>query len=416
MNWLSLLNGLLVTLFGGLLSAAFCGGLPARRHRWELLLWLGFLILVQGAVYNLLGEQFLRWLYPAVTHLPLVLVLWRMTRKPGWSVFAVLCAYLCCQLRRWLALLAAALLPAGGAVQVWTEILLTLPLLLLLHRTVTPAIEHLSRGGRPIRLHFIVIPGVYYLFDYLTVVYTDLLVKGALVAVEFMPFLCCLSYLVFLLYVSRMDRKEQALRRRQETLDLQLEQSVRQLDAMREGQRQAARYRHDLRHHLQYVSACLENGREAQAKAYISGICREIEAQPLQHYCENETADLILSAYARRCSGKGITLQVTGALPADLKVSDSDLCVLLSNGLENAVQACGPGHTVEVQCYTKEDRIFLQIVNPCETAVEFENGLPVSRRAGHGIGVESICAVVERYGGVYTFLQQKGQFILRLSI
>ena len=58
----------------------------------------------------------------------------------------------------------------------------------------------------------------------------------------------------------------------------------------------------------------------------------------------------------------------------------------------------------------------LFFINPCENTVRFENGLPVSDRPGHGIGVQSICAIVQRYGGVYDFLVQNGRFVLRLSL
>jgi len=55
-------------------------------------------------------------------------------------------------------------------------------------------------------------------------------------------------------------------------------------------------------------------------------------------------------------------------------------------------------------------------MNPCEGEVRFEKGIPVSGREGHGIGVQSICAIVQQYGGICSFLVQDGQFILRLSL
>ena len=58
----------------------------------------------------------------------------------------------------------------------------------------------------------------------------------------------------------------------------------------------------------------------------------------------------------------------------------------------------------------------MQIVNPCQGEVRFERGVPVSDRPGHGIGMQSICAIVERYGGGCTFLAESGQFILRLFL
>ena len=46
----------------------------------------------------------------------------------------------------------------------------------------------------------------------------------------------------------------------------------------------------------------------------------------------------------------------------------------------------------------------------------FENGVPVTDRPGHGIGVRSICAIVDRYGGMYSFLVEDNKFILRVSL
>lgn len=177
-----------------------------------------------------------------------------------------------------------------------------------------------------------------------------------------------------------------------------------------------------MRHHLQYLSACIANGQEEQAQAYISGICKEIEAQKVQCYCENEAANLVLSSFAGRAEKDGIGMNVHGVLPAFTKVSESDLCVLLSNALENALHACqslvaeGKACTIDVQLYEKNGKLFLQVTNPYEKQVHFEKGIPVSDREGHGIGVQSICAIVQRYGGIYTFLVQDGQFILRLSL
>ena len=115
-------------------------------------------------------------------------------------------------------------------------------------------------------------------------------------------------------------------------------------------------------------------------------------------------------------------MKVKGTLPAFIIVSDSDLCVLLSNALENALHACQlldstkEAFVIDVQFHIRDGHLFLQVENPCKDDILFENGIPVSNEPGHGIGVQSICAIVERYGGMYTFLVQNHHFILRLSI
>ena len=420
--WISLLNDIAVTLFGSLLSASFCDALSTRRNRWIFWSSMALFLILQGAVYSIWSADHLRSIYPLIVHLPLLLVLWLLTGKLLWPLISILSAYLCCELRRWIALLAVAVLRGGDIMQDIGELVVTLPLLLLLLRFFTPVIRQLSAQPTKRQCIFGLIPAVYYIFDYGTRVYTDLLYNGGPAAVEFMPFVCCLVYMAFLLYHSAKEQTESQLQQVQKSLNLQLTQAVREINALRESQALASQYRHDLRHHLQYLSACIESGQAEQAQSYISGICEEIETQKVQRYCENEAANLILSAFAGRAEKEGIPMTVQGTLPAFILVSDSDLCVLLSNALENALHACRPfaaagmACAIDVRFYMREDKLFLQVTNPCADTIRFENGLPVSDQPGHGIGVQSICAIVRRYGGVYGFSVKNGQFILRLSL
>lgn len=420
--WLSLLNDIAVSLFGSVLSASFCDALATRRNRRLFWCCMALITILQGVVYSIWSADFLRYIYPLIMHLPLLLVLWLLTGKLLWPLISILSAYFFCELRRWIALLVVALFRGGDMMQDLAELIITLPLLLLLLHFFTPVIRQLSGQSPKQQWIFGLIPAVYYLFDYGTRVYTDLLYSGGPAAVEFMPFVCCLVYMAFLLYHSAREQTEIQLQQVQKSLNLQLTQAVREINALRESQTMASQYRHDLRHHLQYLSSCIGSGQAEQAQAYISDICEEIEAQKVQRYCENEAANLILSSFAGRAQKNGVSMHIQGALPAFILVSDSDLCVLLSNALENALHACcslvaeGKACEIDVQFYERGGKLFLQVTNPCRNTVHFEKGLPVSDRPGHGIGVQSICAIVRRYGGVYAFLVQDGQFILRLSL
>lgn len=284
-----------------------------------------------------------------------------------------------------------------------------------------PAIRSVSQYSRAVQCQFGIVPAVYYAFDYATRVYTDLLFSGSAVVVEFMPFVCSAAYLLFLIHISKEQHARLRLEELKSNLDLQVHQAVREIEALRISQQKTRAYRHDLRHHLQYITACIENEQYEQALQYIHSISEEIEASRVTVYCENEAANLILSSFADRAKAQSIPLAVHAVLPNQLPLAESDLCVLLSNALENAIHACSeradgiPGH-IEVQTYEKAGKFFLQIVNDCTQPVQFSHGVPVSDRAGHGIGVHSICSIVERYGGVYSFSVRNQQFILRISL
>ena len=180
-----------------------------------------------------------------------------------------------------------------------------MPLLLFLLRFAPPAIRQIMACPVKTQCQFGLIPAVYYAFDYLTRAYTGLLYSGDPVVLEFMPFICCVAYLVFLLYNHAEESKRQQLRQIQSNLDLELSQAVQEIDALRASQAMTIQYRHDLRHHLQYLSCCIANGQEERAQRYISSICGEIEAQRVRRWCENEAANLILSAFAGRAEKAG---------------------------------------------------------------------------------------------------------------
>lgn len=343
---LTILNNVAVSVFGSVLAASFCNIFHSRKKHRIFWCSMVLILLVQSGVYAVWDAQLLRKVYPLVLHLPLVCLLYFLTKKLLWSVISVFTAYLCCQLRRWLALFTLALVSGDYLMQEAVELLVTVPILLLLLWLVSPAVRHLAGYPAKRQLHFGIIPALYYIFDYATMVYTDVLTSGSPVVVEFMPLVCCVGYLVFVLYDSALAQKHSRLNQIQNCLNIQLKQSVREIGVLRESQELVRRYRHDLRHHLQYVSACIENGRIEQAQEYISDICQEIEAKKVKQYCENEAANLIFSSFEARAEQSGISMHICGTLPASLLVAERDLCVLLSNALENAIHACQPLATV----------------------------------------------------------------------
>lgn len=415
--FLSILNAGAVGLFGTILSAAFCDIKWTKRAKMIFVGVITALALLQAVLFIWTDTGTVRKLYPLITHLPLILLLGFLSRKWVWSVISVLTAYLCCQLRRWLALFFVALLSGSEDLQVILEIIVTLPLLFVLLRFAAPAVRSMSHYPPAMRIFFGLIPAVGYLFDYLTRIYTDWLIRGVPAAVEFMPFVCSVGYLAFALYSAKTVRRQSELEQTQTVLDLQIKQSARQIEEMKKSQELTSAYRHDLRHHLQYLSACIESGALEQAQEYIHSLHNEITKQVVTQYCENRAVNLILSAFAGRAAETGVAMSVHVQLGELLRISDSDLSVFLSNALENALNACQKNKgTIEVRGYTRENRIFLEVINPCDGPVLFENGLPVTRKKGHGIGVRSICAVTEKYGGLYLFEVQDGRFVLRLSL
>ncbi|MDE6639721.1 MAG: GHKL domain-containing protein [Acetatifactor sp.] len=421
MSSIYMVNLTSVGIFGMVLSAFFC---DIRWTRKKVMFMTGSImaiLLLQGIIYFFVDADIVENIYPFITHFPLAIVLFVLSRQCLWSIISVLTAYLCCQIRRWMALLIVAVFSGGAMMQDVAELTMTLPILLVLVRFIAPSVRSISHHPTAAQCWFGVVPAVYYGFDYLTRIYTSLLSDGVLAAVEFMPFVCSMAYLIFTVQTSREEQIRHRLEQTQDIINLQIAQAVREVKSLRELQHKTSTFRHDLRHHMQYLSSCMENGKIDQAQAYIQEICSEIEANRVTVYCENETVNLIFSSFAGRAEDNGIPINIKAAISQFLPISETDLCVLLSNALENALHACQklrdkdlPG-TIEVSAYEKSGKFFLQVINSCDDDITFEYGVPVTKNPGHGIGVRSICTIVEKYGGIYTFFVKDGRFFLRVS-
>lgn len=422
MNRISVMNLVSVGVFGLILSARFCDICWTRRKKLFMAVSMFIIMLIQGFITFSANVYIVKYFYPLITHVPLVLTLWFLNGEFLWPLISVLTAYLCCQLRRWIALLIVAVFAGGALMQDVVELSVTLPLLLFLLRFVAPSIRFISHHTMMEKYRFGLVPLLYYGYDYLTGFYTNLLSDGNLAVMEFMPFVCSLAYLIFVLRVSEDERIRIRLELIQGILNRQVVQAVREIEILRESQQKSSSYRHDLRHHMQYLLSCIKNDRLEQAQAYIQEICSEIEAAKINAFCENEATNLIFSAFTERAQNCGVAISIQAAVPQDIPLSENDWCVLLSNALENALHACqklekqGLDILIDVSVYERNGRMFLQIANSCDKNISFSNGVPVTTRPGHGIGVRSICAIVEHYGGMYSFSVENDLFILRVSL
>ena len=101
---------------------------------------------------------------------------------------------------------------------------------------------------------------------------------------------------------------------------------------------EARRARHDLRHQLCQLAALAEEGNLEKIKAYLSGAVSRIPSLEM-HFCENRAADSVVGYYCALAKRENIPYSVQIDLPECLPVDEINLCLVLSNLLENALEA-----------------------------------------------------------------------------
>jgi len=236
-----------------------------------------------------------------------------------------------------------------------------------------------------------------------------------------MPFFVSIFYFVFILLYYEETQKQARMQRERDILDTQFKQAQTQIASLRQMQQNAAAYRHDMRHHLALLQALAYQGDIEEIKKYLTTAQSDIDAITPTRFCENETVNLILSAFAAKASQSEIMLTVEASLPDSLQaISDTELCSLLSNALENAIQACeniadSNERCIKLRIYTKNNKLCIDLRNTYHTEPVFHQGLPVAKEPGHGYGTKSMAHIVEKHGGVFQFSVKDGWFIFQAT-
>ena len=203
-------------------------------------------------------------------------------------------------------------------------------------------------------------------------------------------------------------------------LEAELKQAEVEMEGLRSVETQVAVYQHDMRHHLTAIDGFLNAEQPQQAKEYIQKVQADVASITPRHFCENELVNLLCSSFTDKAARMGARFTVEAKLPKELSISDTELCSILSNGLENALHAIatleGPLKWVELYCGVRLNKLLIEIKNPYAGEIAMRDGLPVSGREGHGYGCRSIQSIAAQNGGLCTFDTEHGVFTLRVML
>jgi len=217
--------------------------------------------------------------------------------------------------------------------------------------------------------------------------------------------LSLLSFITYLLIVqyARQIRERLEARSTSQLLQTQLQGALQHIASLKQSHRQASVYVHDLRHHLRYIHSLASEGNRDEIMKYVAGIERSIDETTPQAFCKNEMVNLILSYFKAQAERRGVTMDIRADIPERLDLPDADLCVIISNALENAIKAAEAVNdrprVIAFHCHTKNGQLFLEIANPFAGEVHVEDGVVRTDQSNDGLA-RSIALIVEKHAGL----------------
>lgn len=183
---------------------------------------------------------------------------------------------------------------------------------------------------------------------------------------------------------------------------------------LRREQNQVRTLRHDLRNHLAALQGLLEEGQAAKALDYVN----QLEGSPAfagsRRLCGHEAANAVLSAKLEEMERLGLIADVQISLPEKLSISDVDLCALLGNALDNAMEASVKTRDKQItlRCRVEKGVLMLKVTNVLTGGETKELHSTKADSAQHGFGLPGMREIAGRYGGSLEAGPREGRFEL----
>ena len=186
--------------------------------------------------------------------------------------------------------------------------------------------------------------------------------------------------------------------------------------------RQIRGWRHDYRNHIQMMKVLAANGDMDALKVYLDELDTDLNTVDTVVKTGNPMADAILNSKISLARSRNIPTQVDAHIPVKLKMSELDLCCIIGNLFDNAMEASmalpEEKRMIRVYMDMKGTQLYISFTN--FTAVKkldkVGKGFKTSKGEGHGFGLVRIDDIVSRYDGYLSRNSEDGAFTTEILI
>lgn len=228
----------------------------------------------------------------------------------------------------------------------------------------------------------------------------------------YLPFVFLIFHRYFLAANRQIIEKQKNLR-----YNRHLKEQISALEQynllMRKNQEQMIILRHDMRHNYRLIFSMLQEKKIAEVLDFIKVQENLLDSTTIKFYCHSPLINAALSIYLQFAEKAEIKVKQKINLPEKLFIDENDLAILISNLLENAINASKlqPKNRRKISITIEhiENQCALEIVNFFDGEIIFENNLPTTSKEDHGIGMLSLKNFAEKYSAQVDFSHEDGK-------
>ena len=186
--------------------------------------------------------------------------------------------------------------------------------------------------------------------------------------------------------------------------------------------RQIRGWRHDYRNHIQMMKVLAASGDMDALKVYLDELDTDLNTVDTVVKTGNPMADAILNSKISLARSRNIPTQVDAHIPVKLKMSELDLCCIIGNLFDNAMEASmalpEEKRLIRVYMDMKGTQLYISFTNftAAKKLSKVGRGFKTSKGEGHGFGLVRIDDIVSRYDGYLSRNSEDGAFTTEILI
>lgn len=163
-------------------------------------------------------------------------------------------------------------------------------------------------------------------------------------------------------------------------------------------------WRHDYRHHIQTMKVHAAKGELASIVSYLDMLDDDLTNVETVVKTGNRMADAILNSKLSLAAEREITVRTDTNIPVALSMSELDLCIVIGNLMDNAMEACMelPAEKRLIRLYMEMKGNYLYIALTNTAGGRKKQNFKTTKGSGHGLGISRVDAIVKKYGGYVT--------------
>lgn len=180
-------------------------------------------------------------------------------------------------------------------------------------------------------------------------------------------------------------------------------------------------WRHDYHNHLQVMKAQVSLGNYEEMKEYLDELEENLDRVDTYVKSGNLMVDAILNSKLTLAEQKEVKVNCKALVPEQLPIDDVDLCVLLGNLLDNALEACEQiqeaKRFLRIYMVVYQSQLYISIQNSAKEDLNFnEKNYITSKRGNHGLGMKRVKIIVDKYNGYMILANEPGVFAAEVTM